>query len=444
MKASFAVRPLAGNPNWCHSSTRAYAVPLAMRYASADLGPMYVVPLALPVLRCTSRARGCNQPASRKRESDPIPLPPFLCQKRRREENIGTNFLCHFAHDFTAESPMKRFKAVDCRQVSVSTAYSLISITPTTRHTMKTSHYLVPVLAVVVLTHRPFDLMAQEPPILHQTGLAGRRTVESAKALEADLPAFEYVKKRDYHPRPFKCVVVMGESHVALRTWVDVLGALLTEFQGKPAPTMINTGIGANVISPRSPGYAASVKPSALERYRKDVIERNPDLVIISYGLNDMRAGMAPEDFRRDLSILVSDVRKAGNPVIVLTTVYNMSAYPLFPPFDKGSVEATEVYNLVIRQVAESFDALVADIWAAEGGAPWVMEFDTVHANRLGHTLIAHRVFQTVATNCSGAANSLKRDPAVDKAALAERHRRSVENARQEMKRTSKRSKVPQ
>ena len=237
-----------------------------------------------------------------------------------------------------------------------------------------------------------------------------------------ELPRFDYVPKRDRHPDPFRCVVVIGESHVAQRIWVDVFGSLLREFQGEPAPKIVNSGIGANCISPRSPGYAASQRPSALERLKTDVIAHEPDLVVISYGLNDMRAGMPIAHFSEDLSRAIEEIRGELAPVIVLTTVYNMSAYSLYPPFDKGSVEKTEEYNATIHGLAEKHDALVADIWQAEGGAPWVMDVDTVHANRLGHTLIGHRVFQTVVTSCSGAANSLKTDPDERDRQLAKRH----------------------
>jgi len=235
-------------------------------------------------------------------------------------------------------------------------------------------------------------------------------------------PEFAYVTKRDRRAEPFERVVVLGESHVAQGTWVRVFAALLKEFQGPPEPEIIRARIGGNAISPRSPGYPASAKPSALERYKDDVIAHDPDLAILSYGLNDMRAGMPPEDFREDMATLVREVKAACNPVLVLTTVYNMSAYRAFPPFDKGSIEAAEVYNLVIRQVAEAHDALVADIWAAQALAPWIMDPDTVHANALGHTLIGHRVFETVATNCSGAARSLYVEPEEAMRLLKEKH----------------------
>ena len=240
------------------------------------------------------------------------------------------------------------------------------------------------------------------------------------------LPEFSYVSRPDHHSEPFRRVVVIGESHVAEGTWMRVFGKLLAEFQGPPAPEVVNAGIGGNAISPRSPGYPASAKPSALERFRAAVIERNPDLVIISYGLNDMRAGMSPEEFRAELAEIVSETRAVLDPVIVLTTVYCMSAYGLYPPFDQGSPEASEVFNLVIRQVAGEHDALVADIWEAEGGAPWLITADTVHANRLGQTLIGHRVFQTVTSNCSGAAASLRVPERVRLRELADRHQAAL------------------
>jgi len=224
------------------------------------------------------------------------------------------------------------------------------------------------------------------------------------------------MSKRDYCSKIFERLVVIGESHVAgagvkeeRDRWVNIVADLLCEFQGKPVK-LYNRGIGANVISPRSPGYERSAKPSALERYWEDVIALKPDLFILSYGLNDMRAGMQPEDFREDMQKIISDVKKACNPIIVLTTVYHMSAYDLYPPYNVGSREATEVYNMVIRQLAKKNGCLLADIYDAEGCADWAIHPDTVHANKLGHRLIAHRVFEVIAKNCSGVAAKVTED----------------------------------
>jgi lysophospholipase L1-like esterase len=104
------------------------------------------------------------------------------------------------------------------------------------------------------------------------------------------------------------------------------------------------------------------------------------------------------------MQTIITDVKESCDPVTVLTTVYHMSAYDLYPPYDQGSPEVTEIYNEVIRQLADSNDCLLADIYAAEGCADWLIHPDTVHANDLGHRIIGHKVFEVIAKNCSGVA----------------------------------------
>ena len=235
-------------------------------------------------------------------------------------------------------------------------------------------------------------------------------------------------------PREFKKMVVLGESTVEGGEWVleerfrfvDVLADLINQCQENPM-VCINKGIGANAISPRSPGYAESAKPSALERYREDVIENNPDLFVLCYGLNDMRARMDVEEFREDMQTILADVRTACDPVIVLTTVYYMTGFLSWPPYDKGSVHVTEVYNEVIRQLAEDNGCILADVWASEGEADWLIHPDGVHANRVGNLLIANRVFEALAKSCSGlSAATFEKDAKTERMRFASRERESV------------------
>jgi lysophospholipase L1-like esterase len=163
-----------------------------------------------------------------------------------------------------------------------------------------------------------------------------------------------------------------------------------------------NKGIGANAISPRSPGYAESRKPSALERYKADVIDLKPDLFILCYGLNDMRAAMPLSDFREDMASIIRDVKSACSPVTVLTTIYYMTGWKSWPPYDKGGVELTLRYNAAIRGLAAEYDCILADVWSAEGGADWMIHYDGVHANKVGNLLIAHRIFEPLAQHASG------------------------------------------
>ena len=65
----------------------------------------------------------------------------------------------------------------------------------------------------------------------------------------------------------------------------------------------------------------------------------------------------------------------------------------------------SETYKLVIKQVAEDNECILADIWAAMGRADWVIHPDTVHANDLGHQLIGNRACEAIANKCSGIAS---------------------------------------
>ena len=244
-----------------------------------------------------------------------------------------------------------------------------------------------------------------DPTISQETG-SGKRSEPRKKT--------GFLEPRDFKKEPFKRLVILGESTVAGgaggwlqsddQRYADVVVQLINACQDRPIE-YYNKGIGANAISPRSPGYAESVKPSALERYRKDVIDLNPDLFILAYGLNDMRADMPIKDFREDMATIIRDVKKACAPMIVLTTVYYMTGWKSWPPYDKGGVELTLKYNECIQGLADEFDCVIADVWSAEGGADWLLHYDGVHANKVGCLLIGHRIFEAIAQHASGLTN---------------------------------------
>ena len=222
-------------------------------------------------------------------------------------------------------------------------------------------------------------------------------------------PGPNFQKPKNYKKEPFKRLVILGESTVQGGPWLshqkdrytDVLVRLINACQDKSIE-YINKGISNNSISPRSPGYSQSAKPSALERYKKDVIDHKPDLFILAYGLNDMRAGMPIQDFRADMATILRDVQKACSPVCVLTNVYYMTGYRSWSPIDKGSIDLTLQFNECIRSLAGEFDCILADVWGAEGGADWLIHYDGVHAHKVGNLLIAHRIFEALACHASG------------------------------------------
>ena len=69
------------------------------------------------------------------------------------------------------------------------------------------------------------------------------------------------VSPRDWWGQEFRVLVTLGESTTAggwssarLRCWANRLAALINDVQAQPV-RLVNAGIGANVISTRSPAY---------------------------------------------------------------------------------------------------------------------------------------------------------------------------------------------
>lgn len=223
-----------------------------------------------------------------------------------------------------------------------------------------------------------------------------------------------FVLQNDVRAEPIKCLVALGESHTLGacvtsidKCWVNQVARLLEEFQGSPIE-LINQGIGSNVITPACPSYEYSVRPSALERLDEDVIALQPDMVLLSFGLNDSRGGTPVELFRRACQELIDRIRAGTQAVIVLLNVYYMhEVLYSFPRWDQSNYDVTDVYNLVIRQLAEKNCLILADIYAAEVGVDWIIDGDHCHANDLGHRLIAHRVFEAIARSCSFVARTM-------------------------------------
>src|SRR5579863_207144 len=152
------------------------------------------------------------------------------------------------------------------------------------------------------------------------------------------------MQKRDYSSKPFRIGVALGDSITAGGTatsrgltWVSRLAELINQAQLAPI-RMINSGIGNNEISPRSTYYVQLGKVSAMERYQKHVVDHHPDLVLLSYGVNDSMAGTPIEVFIDDLRYIALDIRRKTDALVVILDAYLVRDFHRYPPTVNGSV----------------------------------------------------------------------------------------------------------
>ena len=139
-----------------------------------------------------------------------------------------------------------------------------------------------------------------------------------------------FKRQKDMRAEPVKRVVALGESTTwgfsvseKGRCWVNQVVQALGRFQGVEIE-LVNQGIGSNVLTTACPSYEFSAKPSALERVDDELIAHSPDMVFLSYGLNDSRGGTPPETFRRAYQELIDRIRSRIDPVIVVLNTYYM------------------------------------------------------------------------------------------------------------------------
>jgi acyl-CoA thioesterase-1 len=124
------------------------------------------------------------------------------------------------------------------------------------------------------------------------------------------------------------------------------------------------------------------------------VLEEDPDLVTVQFGLNDLFVGVTLESFLESLAEIVERVREAGAVPVLATSC------PV--PGELGSGEVGRFYD-GIRRLGDRLEVALADLerfWlgriADERPAGPLYTADGVHPTDLGHALMAEGLFEAV------------------------------------------------
>ena len=168
------------------------------------------------------------------------------------------------------------------------------------------------------------------------------------------------------------------------RAWCELLEIALNRIYPNARMEMINAGISGNNTG------------AALKRMEADVLNHNPQLVVVMFCMNDV-AGLTPEAFRVNLAEIVRRSRDRGAEVILMTP---NSIYPDDPRRPPSKVVQ---YVEIIRQVGRELSVPIADCFRAYEDIrdidrrAWVqLMSDTLHPNMRGHKLFAEEVAWTL------------------------------------------------
>ena len=140
-------------------------------------------------------------------------------------------------------------------------------------------------------------------------------------------------------------------------------------------------------------GISGQTTPQMLVRFRSDVINLKPALVVILAGTNDIAGNTGPSTLEMIMDNLISmcELAKANNIKVVLSSVLPAFDYPWKPGMQP--VEKIAALNAMIKNYADQNGIVYLDYYSAMAderkGLPKELSGDGVHPNKRGYDVMA-------------------------------------------------------
>lgn len=130
--------------------------------------------------------------------------------------------------------------------------------------------------------------------------------------------------------------------------------------------------------------------------------DAGPTVVTLGIGANDVLAGVDEEQFAEDYERIVTQIVRAGPPVIVVMTIPDIDSAPAMRTSERSDIAArVESLNRRIRDIASRHGLLLVDLHNAgtkeELSRPELFSPDGFHPSDRGYALWAEAVWNTLA-----------------------------------------------
>ena len=144
----------------------------------------------------------------------------------------------------------------------------------------------------------------------------------------------------------YRTVVAFGDSivsgHQQPEGWPEILGRdIASMYDGI---RVLNAGVSGNTAG------------DGFRRLQRDVLDHQPDLVLIAFGLNDMKNGVTLIRFEEDLSSIVREVSGSGAQPVLLTTTRLQRGASMLARVNPAP------YNDAIKMLAEARGIPLIDV----------------------------------------------------------------------------------
>ncbi len=175
-------------------------------------------------------------------------------------------------------------------------------------------------------------------------------------------------------------VVFMGNS--ITQGWIEQCPEF---FEGKP---YVNRGI------------SGQTTPQMVLRFRQDVVDLKPKVVVILAGTNDIAGNTGPSTLEMILDNLKSmtEIAKANGIKVILSSVLPAFDYPWKPGVNPN--EKIPALNKMIKDYADQNDVIYLDYFSAmtdeRNGLPIELSEDGVHPNVDGYKIMEPLVEEAI------------------------------------------------
>jgi lysophospholipase L1-like esterase len=181
--------------------------------------------------------------------------------------------------------------------------------------------------------------------------------------------------------------------------WVNVAVGLLGAAYPSYRLRLVNMGNSGNTVRDLE------------DRWERDVINQEPDWVVVMIGVNDVwrqfdsplqtEIHVYPEEFRAKLEKLVAATLPTVKGMVLMTPHY------LEPNKSDAMRAMMDRYGLIVKEIATQYGTLFVDTQAALSGllrnynANYIA-WDRVHPNIIGHTVLAKAFLDAIGFKWSG------------------------------------------
>lgn len=141
-------------------------------------------------------------------------------------------------------------------------------------------------------------------------------------------------------------------------------------------------------------GKSGAKVSDIIDNQLQEVLDLEPDLVLISVGANDVRARTQVANFERDIKYLVETLCGQTSAKIVISSIPDFSGLPSIPFFIRFYVNGViKKFNNVLRRRANEVQATFVDLHSGSGvfakNYPELISSDGFHPSDLGYAFWA-------------------------------------------------------